>query len=382
VTTEPRAQANEEVSPLELFFDLVFVFALSQLSHHLLDHLTARGAAETVVMLVGVFCVWSYTSFEATTLTLSRSYTRWMLLAVMGIGLFMNAAIPHAFADRALAFVIPLLVIQLGRPLLTGALVPEQVLRGHYRVILVWMLATAPLWIAGAAAPPEARLTWWSVAAVIDLVGTWWAHPLPGRVLTSQSLAFDAEHMVERCRLFLIIALGETVLLAGTALTDAPATLMTLVTGASALVTTVALWALYFGASDHLVDQLLESTGDPIHSGRMTMNGMVVVVAGLIALGVGNELVIAHPHDRTTLALVLLLFGGALLYLLTQTWYLIVVIGTRSLARLGGMAGLVLGGLVSLALPAYAAALVLVTALTGTVLAVLREGGRLNLVRR
>lgn len=382
MTDTVRNRVSDEVSPLELFFDLVFVFALSQLSHHLLHHLTARGAAETVVMLIGVFCVWSYTSFEATALSLSRAYTRWMLLAVMGIGLFMNAAIPHAFADRAWAFVIPLLVIQIGRPLLTGALVPEQVLRGHYRVILVWMLATAPLWIAGAAGPPEARLAWWSVAAAVDLVGTWWAHPLPGRVLTSQSLAFDAEHMVERCRLFLIIALGETVLLAGTALTDATATMMTVVTGASALVTTVALWALYFGASDHLVDQLLESTTDPIYSGRMTMNGMVVVVAGLIVLGVGNELVIGHPVDPTTPTLSVLLFGGSLLYLLTQTWYLIVVIGTRSPARLAGMAGLALGGLVSLALPAYAAALVLVAALTGTVLAVLRESGRLSLVRR
>lgn len=198
MTAESRTRSSDEVSPLELFFDLVFVFALSQLSHHLLDHLTARGAAETVVMLVGVFCVWSYTSFEATALSLTRSYTRWMLLGVMGIGLFMNAAIPHAFADRAWAFVIPLLAIQIGRPLLTGALVPQQVLRGHYRVILVWMLATAPLWIAGAAAPPDARLTWWLVAAVIDLVGTWWAHPLPGRVLASHSLAFDAGRPARR----------------------------------------------------------------------------------------------------------------------------------------------------------------------------------------
>ena len=114
----------------------------------------------------------------------------------------------------------------------------------------------------------------------------------------------------------------------------------------------------------------------------MTMNGMVVVVAGLIALGVGNELVIVHPHARTTEVLVLLLFGGSLQYVFTQTRYLIVVIGTRSPARLAGMLGLVLGGLVSLAMPPYAAALVLLTVLTGTVLAVLSEGGRLSLLRR
>jgi low temperature requirement protein LtrA len=88
---------KEEVSPLELFFDLVFVFALSQLSHHLLDHLTWRGATETLVLLVAVFTVWSYTSFEATLLQVSRGQTRWVMLAVMLLGLFMNSSISRAW---------------------------------------------------------------------------------------------------------------------------------------------------------------------------------------------------------------------------------------------------------------------------------------------
>ena len=57
---------SDAVSPIELFFDLVFVFAISQLSHHLLQHLTWRGAAETTVLLLAVFSVWAYTTFEAT----------------------------------------------------------------------------------------------------------------------------------------------------------------------------------------------------------------------------------------------------------------------------------------------------------------------------
>jgi low temperature requirement protein LtrA len=68
---------------LELLFDLVFVFAVSQLSHHLLDHLSWRGAAETLVLLIAVFGIWSGTSFEATLLHIARSHARWLLLAVM-----------------------------------------------------------------------------------------------------------------------------------------------------------------------------------------------------------------------------------------------------------------------------------------------------------
>ena len=63
--SQAEQSESEAVSQLELFFDLVFVFALTQLSHHLVDHLTWRGAAETLVLLVAVFTVWSYTSFEA-----------------------------------------------------------------------------------------------------------------------------------------------------------------------------------------------------------------------------------------------------------------------------------------------------------------------------
>ena len=69
-----------------------------------------------------------------------------------------------------------------------------------------------PLWIVGAISDAESRLLWWPGAAAIDLAGTWLAHPLPGRMLRSEHVEFDANHMIERCRLFLIIALGESVL--------------------------------------------------------------------------------------------------------------------------------------------------------------------------
>jgi Bacterial low temperature requirement A protein (LtrA) len=69
MTSPAQSVQRDAVSPLELFFDLVFVFAVSQLSHHLLDHLTWRGAAETLVLLIAVFGIWSGTSFEARSFT-------------------------------------------------------------------------------------------------------------------------------------------------------------------------------------------------------------------------------------------------------------------------------------------------------------------------
>jgi len=107
-----------EVTSLELFFDLVFVFAVSQLSNHLLAHLSWRGAAETLVMLPAVFAVWRSTSWAATMIPVDQPRTQWMLLAVMLLGLFMNASVTGAFTTSGWAFVVPRLLIQPGAHLL------------------------------------------------------------------------------------------------------------------------------------------------------------------------------------------------------------------------------------------------------------------------
>jgi low temperature requirement protein LtrA len=86
-----------EVTPLELFFDLVFAFAVSQLSEHLLIHLSWRGAAETLVMLLAVFAAWFTTSWSATMIRADESRTRWLVLSVMLLGLFINASVTRAF---------------------------------------------------------------------------------------------------------------------------------------------------------------------------------------------------------------------------------------------------------------------------------------------
>jgi low temperature requirement protein LtrA len=254
------------VGPLELFFDLVFVFAVSQLSHHLLAHLGWRGAGETAVLLVAVFGVWAYTSFEATSRDVERKDTQGTLLAVMFTGLFMNAAISSAFSSGPWLFAVPYLASQLGPAAVTAIRVGPAELRRHYRRALVWLLAATPLWIAGAVLDPRPRLACWAGAAAVDLAGTWLAHPLPGRTLRSRQVPFDGEHMIERLRLFLIIALGEAVLTTGTAIADTPARPLTVTAGIAGLGVVVALWAMYFGGSDPLVAAI--SVARPTRSAR------------------------------------------------------------------------------------------------------------------
>jgi len=338
-----------EVTPLELFFDVVFVFAVSQLSHHLSDNLTWRGTAETLVLLLAIFSVWFTTSWSATLVQANQAQTRWLIFAVMLLSLFMNAAVTRAFATSGWTFVIPLLVIQLGRAvwmLVNSRLINsrEAVFQSHYFRVLIWYIPSTPLWIVGAAVNLQARLLWWAFATVIDQTGRLLEHPLPGKRFRSENVPFDADHMLERCRLFLIIALGETIFTAGMAIVAAPVTLMTLITGTFALVGTVSLWSLTFGRSHRLTMRHLEKTKNPIRTSHQATNAVMGLVAGLIAVAVANEDVIANPYGHTSFPLSLLLGVGPLIFLMTQGWYLWAVPNVRSnLHFIGGIALLILG---------------------------------------
>jgi low temperature requirement protein LtrA len=150
-------------------------------------------------------------------------------------------------------------------------------------------------------------------------------------------------------------------------------TLMTLVTGTVALAGTVALWALSFERPRRLTQQHLEETSDPVRASRHAATGVMGMVAGLIAVAVANEQVIAHPHGRASAALSLLLYGAPILYLVAQGWYLWAVPRVSPRLRLIGSAALVLVGLATSTAPPYVA-LILVGA-TLWILAVLDRHG-------
>lgn len=360
------SERESEATPsLELIFDLVFAFAVSQLSQHLVTHLSWRGAAETLVMLMAIFGVWFTTSWSATIIPVEQSRTRRLVLAVTLLGLFMNAAVTKAFTTSGWAFAIPLVVIQVGRAVWTLVHSPTAVFREHYVRTLLWVIVTAPLWVAGAAVEAESRLLWWVLAVGIDEVGRWLAHPIPGRRLHSENVAFDAGHMLERCRLFLIIALGETVLTTGAAIADAAMTLMTLATGTFALVGTVALWALSFGRSHRLILQHLKQTSNPILASRHAVNALTVMVVGLIAIAVANKEVIAHPLGHTSVGLSLMVAGGPIMFLAAQGWYLWVAPKFRSRLHLIGGVALLLVGFATIVAPPFIA-LLLVSATVST----------------
>lgn len=349
--------AGREVTPLELFFDLVYVFAIGQLSHQLLAHPTWTGAAQTLVLYLAVYAAWAYTTWAVTLVPAENPRTRRMLLTVMLLGLFMNAAIPRAFGDAGWVFVVTFLLIHLGRTLWLLRVGLDRRNQEHWRRVLVWFAAAAPFWLTGAAVDGGARLVWWAAATLIELAGTWTAHPLPGRRLDSREIGFAGGHLLERGRLFMIIAFGEAVMTTGAALTTAPYEPMTLLTSSVALAGTVALFWLFFSRSEHIVRHY-ERTEDPIRAGRSGVYSLMASVAGMIAAAAGDERVIAHPVADAGITTNLLLLGGPALYIGAQTWHGRTLFDELPTARLIALSALIIACAVTPAAPAYLAAIV------------------------
>ncbi|MGA4792376.1 low temperature requirement protein A [Nocardia sp. AB354] len=361
--TRATPATRRAVSPLELFFDLVFVLAIGQLTHHLTAHLSWRSAAETLVVLIAVCGVWAFTSFEVTLLDIERRATRAVTIAVMGLALFMNAGIAHGFDDGPWLFVAPMLAA-LGGPAGYAAIsAPTPELRSHFRHVLIWFAVSAPFWIAGAAIGSDIRLYLWAVGALIDLLGTWTAHPVRGRSVRTAHLPFDAEHMLERMRLFLIILLGETVLTLGRIISDHRGDPVTLLLALGCAAALVCLWAVYFGRSEQLVVTHAVEIENPIRAVHVGINAIYGVVAGLVLFAAGSELLLAHPATRAAGVPGVFVLAGPALYLLAQAIYFRWEMGTGWRIRLVGAAALGLGAAVAYWLPTYLVIIVLVAIL-------------------
>jgi low temperature requirement protein LtrA len=335
----PREVARA-VTPLELFFDLVYVFTISQLARHLFGHVDARGMAETLVLTLAIMYAWFMTVWTSNWLDADRQPVRVLLLCLMFASLVMSTSISEAFGDRAWLFVIGYLSIQIGRTAFAVGAFRGHRLHMHFTNALVWELGTAPIWIAGIASSSGTRLALWSIATLIAYGGVIAGHPLPGRrsPFSSDSQIY-AEHLLERFRLFFLIALGETVLTIGNAFAGEPVAAGRLLVLAVAFSGSVALWWCYFHRAEEIGVQAVQEADRPSHVVGLGNYTLILMVIGIIAIAVGDELAIADPGGSVSLDVCFLVFGGPAIFLLAQSGFMRWATGrmprSRMLACLG-----------------------------------------------
>ena len=312
-------QDSGKVGMIELFFDLVFVFAVTQLSHGLLGHLSAMGWLQTGLLLMAVWWVWIFTSWITNWLDPERIPVRISLFALMLGGLVMSASIPEAFGTRGLAFAAAYVAMQVGRPLFAWWAVRHDAVsrRRNFQRISLWAVFSGLFWIAGGIGAPEQRIFWWGLALAIDLAGPWLRFGVPG--LGSSSTAdwdVDGGHMAERCGLFVIIALGESLLVTGATFAGLEWTAANWLGFLSALVGSIAMWWIYFDSGAERAHERIAHARDPGRHARLAYTYIhVLMIAGVIVSAVADELVLMHPGHATTGA-VITMIAGPFLFLL------------------------------------------------------------------
>jgi low temperature requirement protein LtrA len=152
-----------KVTMVELFFDLVFVFAITQISHSLLAHLTLDGAIKHFLLLLAVWWVWIYTSWVTNWLDPERLPVRLCLFALMLAGLLMSASIPDAFGERGLLFACAYVCMQVGRTAFFLYAIRNSArnfVRSFQR-IFIWLCLSAVFWLAGGFAEGQPRFILW-----------------------------------------------------------------------------------------------------------------------------------------------------------------------------------------------------------------------------
>jgi low temperature requirement protein LtrA len=336
-----RGPGKTRVMPIELFFDLVYVFAITQLSHLLLTHLDPHGVFQTILLEVAVWVAWVYTAWFTNWFDPNRRVIRGVLVAVMVASLIMSASIPEAFGERGLLFAagyVATQVVRVAFSVIAFSGYPAQ--QRNFQRILFWVLTSGLLWTAGGFATGVARETFWVAAVVVDIVAPAVGFYTPGMGRSStQDWNIAGEHLAERCELFLIIALGESVLVTGATFGELPLSAPVLAAFVLAFLGSVVLWWVYFDRSAGAAEAVIAASADPGRLGRSAYTYYhLPMVAGIIVAAVGDELVIAEPFGPTIPAILATVLGGPAIFLAGHALFKFAVFGVVSQPRIAGIA--------------------------------------------
>ncbi len=340
-----REGGHARVTYVELFFDLVFVFAITQLSHGLIGHPSLLGVVETGLLLMAVWWAWIYTAWVTNWLDPERPPVQIMLFLVMAAGMVMTMSIPTAFEGRGLLFALAYVGIQVGRSLFTAWSVRhDRGLKLNFLRITAWLVVSGVLWISGGLLHDEARLACWAAAIAIEYAspaaGFW--TPGLGRSKTAD-WTVEGAHLAERCALFTIIALGESILVMGATAAGLEWTPVVAASFASSFVASIAMWWIYFSFTAEAASEAISHSDDPGRVARIAYTySHLLPVAGIIVAAVGDEWVIHHPVGHADPKISAALIGGPLLFLLGGVLFKRAVFRIWSPSRGAGMAVLLL----------------------------------------
>jgi low temperature requirement protein LtrA len=304
-----QAERVERVSTLELFFDLVFVFTITQLTAVLSDDPTPRGLLRVVLMLGVIYYMYGGYAWLTNAVAADRAARRLLLLGGMAAYLVLALAIPRAFSEGDVAFgVAYLVIVTIHAGLYTRS--PEaHTLRALAR-LAPFNLGSALLVLAAVIVEGTAAYLLWGAAFALE-----WFTPL---LASTGGFRIAPTHFVERHGLVVIVALGESIVAIGIGAADLPVDLSLAAVAVLGLLLAACLWWAYFGGDDTRAERALAAIPDD-RRGWVAIQSFgywhLLMLGGVITLAAGLKDAIGHAHDPLDLAHALLLSGGVALFL-------------------------------------------------------------------
>jgi low temperature requirement protein LtrA len=371
--TSPEDQSATFV---ELFFDLVFVFGVTQIVGLLHHDMSWAGVGHAILVFWLVWWAWTQFTWALNAADTTHPLVELVTLASTGVAFFMSVAIPTSFAGRALWFAVPYVVVR-GLGLWIYALVARASPGQHAAVRVFSLVSTGGLAavVAGGVAGPEAQPWLWGLAIFLDVV----AALIGGR---QEGWDIHAEHFAERHGLIVIIALGESLIVAAAGLAEATFTTDVLAVALLGVLTSCALWWTYFPVAKPELEHALASAS-PEKQGALARDAYSLahfpMLCGVVAYAVALEEAVAHPGDALPAAARLALALGPLMF-----------VGGTALAMWRATCGrpvhrvLVAGlaGLAILLLDTVPASIALAVTLAGVTLVAALDERRADRVRR
>jgi low temperature requirement protein LtrA len=364
-----RARDGEaqETTTVELFFDLVYVLAVTQLSHLMLSGLSWASVWHAAFLLCVVWWAWIYTVWMVNWLDPESTPVRLVIVAVGLASLLMAAALPTAFSSHGLLFAGAYVALQVGRNLACALLLRNRHPLGEtFARLLAWSAVAGALWLAGSQLPGDRRILLWGPALAIELIAPIVMYWLPGRgSIKDTGATIEGSHFAERCQGFIIIALGESIVVTGASAAGAGLTAAAVGALAIAFLQTSALWWLYFGEVAIHSRRQMRSSEDAI---RLARDGYTYlhlpIVAGVILSAVGAGYLIGDPGATLGAARATITLSGPILYLAGEYLFRLRMIGRGSPKRLLTLTALVLLGGMATAVPAFVLGLSITVVLT------------------
>jgi low temperature requirement protein LtrA len=293
VGEDTTSEEERKTSYLELFFDLVFVFAFTQVTSLILEDTSPRGFARAALVLAMVWWAWSAYAWMTNAIDVENSVTRLIMFAAMAAGFFMALAVPDAFQDEAAWFAVAYFVVRVLNSALYawGVRGDPAVLKSVAR-LSPWFLVAALVALVGGFVDSDYRAWVWLASLAIDVVGTLTVAQLEWHVSPS--------HFAERFALIVIIALGESIVAIGVGTSHLTRDSTYAISVVVAFAGVAALWWAYFDFTAVAAARSLQRAS-PRARGPLARDVFTFfhypVVLGIILYAVAAKKTLEHPLD-------------------------------------------------------------------------------------